>query len=85
MRETFFYTIELPLGIEVDGSFVAEDGWLDHVYVGRDNGFDPQRLSVPRTEVEIIQQMIVKIIERKYSDDILSTSRVRADVAPIYR
>ncbi len=85
MRKTFFYAVELPLGIEVDGSFVAEDGWLDHVYVGKDYGFEPQRLSVPRTEVEIIQQMIVKIIERKYSDDILSTSRVRADVAPIYR
>ncbi len=84
MRKTFFYAVDLPLGIEVDGSFVAENGWLDFVYVGKDNGFEPQRLSVPRTETEVIQQMIVKIIERKYADDILSTSRVRDDSAPHY-
>ena len=84
MRKTFFYAVELPLGIEVDGSFIAEDGWLDYVYVGKDNGFEPQRISVPRTEIELVQKMIVDLLERKYADDIASTRRVRPDSAPHY-
>ena len=84
MQKQFFFTVYLPLDIEVDGSFVAEDGDLVQVNVGSAPSFEPLVISTPRTDIEIIQHMICGLIRRHYAADIADTRRVdRADQGPI--
>lgn len=84
MQKQFFFTVYLPLDIEVDGSFIAEDGDLVQVNVGEPASFEPFVISTPRTDTEIIQNMICKLIQRHYAEDIADTRRIeRADQGPI--
>lgn len=84
MQKKFFFAIYLPHDIEVDGSFIAEDGHLVQVNVGKAASFEPLVISTPRADTEIIQNMICKLIERHYAEDIADTRRSeRADQGPI--
>lgn len=83
MQKKFFFSVELPLGIEVDGSFVARDGWVEQITVGRDVTFEPARMSVPHTETERMQLLIQQLIERKYALDIADTRPAHRDIGPI--
>lgn len=81
MQKQFFFAVELPLGIEVDGSFVARDGWIEQITVGKDVTFEPSMV-LPRTDIERMQRLVQQLIERKYQLDIADTRQVRADVGP---
>lgn len=84
MQKKFSFAVYLPLDIEVDGSFIAEDGDLVQVNVGSAPAFEPFVISTPRTPLEMIQHMVCGLIQRKYADDIADTGRThRQDQGPI--
>lgn len=82
---TFAFVIELPHGIEVEGTCTAENGWLVEIKIGRDGHGIEVVKTPPRTDAEAIERMVMRAIEQRYESAIADTRRAeRPDSVPIY-
>lgn len=77
MQTKFSFTVTLPLGIELDGNALAEDGWLIEFDVAGGHWVEALApgSSTYRTPERDLTAIIQDAIERQCADKILASKR----------